>query len=139
MGVAKLTPAFVFQPSAGYGFSSFQSSQPGNSQGDLFLSVAQVTAGFGLRTVRTAKRKVSVQVLGGLAWESVWSHAPTPDGFRDSDARLGYFARLGLRWGVTTLYVEQGFGFGRGDPAPDSLIAWDNRTQFGLAFMFRGS
>jgi hypothetical protein len=124
----------LFLGSGGYGFSNF-TGHAGDSVDDDFYHYAELLAGAGIRTVRTADRPVSFVALGGVTQEYVSIGVSAP-GLESSDARAGTFARLGVEWKVLTLYVQQAFGFDDPGDAEDSLVRWHNGTQFGLAIHY---
>ena len=112
----------------------------------------QLTASAGFRSIRTAKRKVVYQLVGGLVWENadVNTLLPPPgracaDDLRDpacqdamnrtstSDSQTAFFARFAIEMKSAEFFIQQSFGF---EDNPNSIVGWSNNLQFGIAALF---
>jgi hypothetical protein len=124
----------LFVGSGGYGFSKFRADS-GGSNGDGDYKYDEVLAGFGVRTIRTARRHASFVALGGVTHEHASMDASVP-GLESSDSRNGGFASLAVEWRRLSIYVQQGFGFDDEGGSGRSLVKWHDGTQLGLAFIF---
>jgi hypothetical protein len=124
----------LFVGSGGYVFSDFKASSAGSS-GDGSYKYDELLAGFGVRTIRTARRHASFVALGGFTREHASLDVSVP-GLDSSASRNGGFARLAVEWRYFSIGVQQGFGFGGDGDSGGSLIKWHDGTQLGLAFIF---
>jgi hypothetical protein len=116
----------LFVGSGGYGFSDF---------GDGRYKYDELLAGFGVRTIRTARRHASFVALGGFTREHASIDVSVP-GLDSSASKNGGFARAAVEWRHFSIGVQQGFGFGGDGGSGGSLIKWHDGTQLGLAFIF---
>jgi len=107
----------------------------GTSASFALYKTAQVTAGIGLRTLRSPKRSVGIQVTGGVVWE--WAEADTlvrvPDDKSDSQTAL--FVRIGMQFKTALIFLQHGVGFSDSHP-DDTLIGWSNAFQLGAGASF---
>jgi hypothetical protein len=124
----------LFEGSGGYGFSRF-GAESGGSTGGGDYKHDELLAGFGVRTIRTARRHASFVALGGVAHEHASLDLSAP-GLESSDSRHGGFAKLAVEWKALSVYIQQGIGFGGEGGSGSSLVKWHNGTQLGLAFVF---
>jgi len=113
------------------GFSQEDALSIGGSPLELY-QFYQFTAGFGFRSTRSAKRLVSYQFTAGPAWESVDTNPLFVE--ETTDSQLGFYARFSVEFKSTVIFVQHGLGFD--ESGPDSLIAWANNWQAGVAFAF---
>lgn len=124
----------LFEGSGGYGFSHFGAAS-GGSTGSGDFKYDELLAGFGVRTIRTARRHTSFVALGGVTHEHASIDVSAP-GLASSDSRNGGFAKLAVEWKALSVYIQQGIGFGGEGGSGSSLVTWHNGTQLGLAFVF---
>jgi len=128
----RLSRFVVFTPTLGLGASNIDSSSIGGV-GTALYSLLQVSAGIGLRSPRTPKRKYSLYALAGPAWEWGDVAVDVPSTLSGSSTQLGWFVQVGVEWGGGTFYLQQGLGF---EDDTDSLIGWDDMVQIGGGFVF---
>ena len=116
----------------GYGFS--RNDESPSREKDL-VEFWQLTAGAGVRTIRTARKKYEFRISGGIGWETAKTNLTGDSGLDASDSQPGGFVRFGVGWKKLSLYLQRGVGFDE-DPSPDSAIGWSNRSQFGIGYSF---
>ena len=122
----------VFTGSWGVAQDSVNSGISGTA---VLYETAQVTAGVGLRTLRSPKRAMSFQVVGGAALE--WADANPLVRVSDdtSDSQVALFIRVGAQFKTAVIFLQHGFGFSDTGPA-STLIGWSDNFEFGAGVAF---
>lgn len=122
----------VFTGSWGVAQDSVNSGISGTA---VLYETAQVTAGVGLRTLRSPKRAMSIQVVVGTALE--WADANPLVRVSDdtSDSQVAMFIRVGAQFKTAVVFLQHGFGFSDTDP-DSTLIGWSNNFEFGAGVSF---